>query len=230
MDPFVSELIAKIKIAAAANVSDVKRHFSTPITAGAFKGLRNCIIAIGASTGGTAAIDSLLRAFPQDMPGTVIVQHMPAVFTRMYAERLNNLCAVEVKEAKTGDVVLPGRVLIAPGDYHMRIKRFDTGYKIDCFQGEKVNGHCPAVDVLFNSVAEQTGNNAIGIILTGMGNDGAGGLLKMRRMGAKTIGQDEQSAVVYGMPKVAFEIGAVQEQAALDLIPKRLLDLVRSSR
>ncbi|VBB07468.1 signal transduction response regulator chemotaxis protein-glutamate methylesterase, partial [Lucifera butyrica] len=164
---------------------------------------------------------------PADMAGTVIVQHMPPVFTSMYAARLNSTCAVEVKEAQTGDLILPGRVLIAPGDYHMRIKRTGNGYLVECFRGEKVNGHCPSVDVLFHSVAQQAGSNAVGVILTGMGYDGAKSLLAMRQAGARTIGQDEQSSIVYGMPKAAFDIGAVQEQIPLGLIPRKLFSLVR---
>jgi two-component system chemotaxis response regulator CheB len=164
------------------------------------------------------------------MPGTVVVQHMPPVFTEMYATRLNNSCTVEVKEAKTGDRIIPGRVLIAPGNFHLRIKRVNREFVIDCAHGEKVNGHCPSVDILFHSVAEHAGESAIGIILTGMGDDGARGLLALRRTGARTIGQDEKSSVVYGMPKVAFEIGAVQEQVSLDLIPRKLHSLLASRK
>jgi two-component system chemotaxis response regulator CheB len=152
---------------------------------------------------------------------------MPPVFTAMYAARLNSTCAVEVKEARTGDLVLPGRVLLAPGDQHMRVKRVNNDYMVECFQGEKVNGHRPAVDVLFQSVAVQAGSNAIGVILTGMGNDGAKGLLALRQAGAATLGQDERSSVVYGMPKAAFEIGAVQDQAALELISQKIALRVR---
>lgn len=228
VEALVNELIVKIKIASTAKVA---RHRANDPVLGATGGpgtvKRNCLIAIGASTGGTEAIDTLLKAFPADMAGTVIVQHMPPVFTSMYAARLNSTCAVEVKEAQTGDLILPGRVLIAPGDYHMRIKRTGNGYLVECFRGEKVNGHCPSVDVLFHSVAQQAGSNAVGVILTGMGYDGAKSLLAMRQAGARTIGQDEQSSIVYGMPKAAFDIGAVQEQIPLGLIPRKLFSLVR---
>ncbi|HYH02048.1 MAG TPA: CheB methylesterase domain-containing protein, partial [Bacillota bacterium] len=184
------------------------------------------IIAIGASTGGTEATERVLKEFPPNMPGTVIVQHMPAVFTKMYAERLNNSCLMEVKEAENGDRVYPGRILIAPGDFHMRLKKAGSEYLVECFKGEKVNGHCPSVDVLFNSVAQHAGRSALGVILTGMGADGAKGLLAMRQQGARTIGQDEESSVVYGMPKVAYELGAVERQAPLDNIAGLIHSLI----
>ena len=156
------------------------------------------------------------------MPGTVIVQHMPAVFTKMYADRLNNSYLVDVKEAENGDNLYPGRVLIAPGEHQMRLKKRGNTYYVECFRGNKVSGHCPSVDVLFSSVAEVAAKNAIGIILTGMGSDGSRGLLEMRQKGARTIGQDEKSCVVYGMPKVAYEIGAVEKQVPLDKIPQTI--------
>ncbi|MBE5966453.1 MAG: chemotaxis protein CheB [Lachnospiraceae bacterium] len=184
------------------------------------------IIAIGASTGGTEAIYSILRSLPPTVPGIVIVQHIPPVFSRMFAERLNGQTSLQVKEAKTGDYADPGRVLIAPGDQHMRIKKVGKRYQVECFPGDKVNGHCPSVDVLFESAAKEAGKSAIGIILTGMGYDGAKGLLMMRRKGGRTIGQDEASSIVYGMPKAAFDIGAVGIQVALTNIPKVLSELL----
>jgi two-component system chemotaxis response regulator CheB len=226
----LNELTVKIKIASSAKVGHQKKSIEKAIAGGSFKIIRNSIIAIGASTGGTEAIESVLRAFPPDMPGTLVVQHMPPVFTAMYAQRLNNSCSMEVKEAKNGDKVLPGRVLVAPGDYHMRIKRINNEYFVDCSHGEKVSGHCPSVDVLFNSVAELVGRNSIGIILTGMGADGANGLLAMRKAGARTIGQDENTCVVYGMPKAAYELGAVGEQSPLDRIPPKVYSLVHERR
>ena len=226
IESLISELIVKIKIASTAKVGHLKKELSSAQISGkAGTGNHKTIIAIGASTGGTEATYNILKMLPRDMPGMVIVQHMPPVFTRMYAERLNNSCPMEVKEAQTGDLVLPGRALIAPGDYHMKIKKANNGYVVECFQSEKVNGHCPAVDVLFESVAQLAGKNSIGVILTGMGYDGAKGLLSMRKNGALTIGQDEQSCVVYGMPKVAFEIGAVQEQVSLDKIAQKVYSL-----
>lgn len=185
------------------------------------------IIAIGASTGGTEAIVSILKELPNTIPGIVIVQHMPPNFTRMFAERLNSITSLNVKEAQTGDQVLPGHVLVAPGDYHMKVYKSGSSYYIRCFKGEKVNGHCPSVDVLFKSVAAEAGKNAIGVILTGMGSDGAKGLLAMKNSGARTIGQDESSSVVYGMPKVAYNIGAIEKQAPLVKIPGLILTLLQ---
>ena len=181
------------------------------------------IIAIGASTGGTDAINSILTKFSSNMPGFVIVQHMPAGFTGLYAKRLDSISNLEVKEAADGDEVLPGRVLLAPGDYHMTIKRLDSGYRVYCSQDHKVNGHRPSVDVLFDSVAKEAGSNAIGVILTGMGADGAAGLKKIRSFGGYTIGQDERSSVVYGMPMAAYMSGAVMIQMPLYRIPDEII-------
>lgn len=226
MQSFIKELIFKIKIASTAKVGDTRKSPDNETITGRLPITKNqnAIIAIGASTGGTEAIFDIIKRFPKEIPGIVIVQHMPPVFTKLYAERLNNSCAVEVKEAQSRDKVIPGRVLIAPGDYHMSIKKSGSDYVVDCFTGAKVNGHCPSVDVLFESVAEHVGKDAIGVILTGMGYDGAKGLLAMRQKGARTIGQDERSCVVYGMPKVAYDIGAVERQAPLE----RIADLVYS--
>ena len=163
---------------------------------------------------------------PENTPGIVIVQHIPPVFSRMFADRLNSLTGLSVKEARTGDYIETGRVLIAPGDQHMKVVRIGNKYKVHCFVGNKVNGHCPSVDILFESVAKEAGENSIGIILTGMGYDGAKGLLSMRRRGARTIGQDESSSVVYGMPKVAFNIGAVEKQVSLDNIAQQLFKML----
>lgn len=180
------------------------------------------IVAIGASTGGTEAIFSVVKDFGTDIPGVVIVQHMPPGFTDMYAKRLDNQCRVQVKEAETGDRVLPGHVLIAPGgDRHMHLVKVNGVYQVECRPGPKVNGHCPSVDVLFESVAKVAGSKALGIILTGMGGDGAKGLLAMRKAGARTIGQDESTCVVYGMPKVAYDLGAVEYQEKLQDIAGR---------
>lgn len=169
-----------------------------------------------------------MKSLPPSIPGIVIVQHIPLVFSRMFSERLDNSTQLRVKEARTGDYVEKGRVLIAPGDEHMRVKKVGGRYKVECFQGEKVNGHCPSVDILFESVAKECGSNAVGIILTGMGYDGAKGLLAMKRKGAMTIGQDEKSSVVYGMPKVAYDIGAVIRQASLDDIPQLICSMLAS--
>lgn len=178
------------------------------------------LIAIGASTGGTEAILEVVRQFPAKMPGIVITQHMPPGFTAMYAERLNRLCNLEVKEAVHGDKVLPGRILLAPGGLQMRVVRLGAGYSVSCTEEDKVSGHRPSVDVLFTSVAANVKNRAIGVILTGMGADGAAGMLRMRKSGAYTIGQDRDSCVVYGMPMEAYKIGAVCQQASLSNIPQ----------
>ena len=223
LEEFIShELIAKVKIAATAKIGNVRRQtVQTQITR--FSGRnKDLIIAIGASTGGTEAICTVVKEYGDDLPGIVVVQHMPPGFTEMYAKRLDNDCKVHVKEAETGDQVLPGHMLIAPGgDRHMRLVKVNGVYQVECRQGPKVNGHCPSVDVLFDSVAKVAGANALGIILTGMGGDGAKGLLAMRQAGARTIGQDESTCVVYGMPKVAYDIGAVQYQENLHNIASK---------
>jgi two-component system chemotaxis response regulator CheB len=184
------------------------------------------IIAIGASTGGTEAIRTLLEGFPAAMPGTLIVQHMPAGFTRMFAERLNQLCAMEVKEAAHGDKLRPGLVLLAAGGEHMQLVRAGSGFQVHCAPGEKVSGHCPSVDVLMHSVARLAGSRAIGLLLTGMGADGADGLCAMRRAKARTLAQDQASSVVFGMPKVAFERGGAERLVAIDQMATATLHLL----
>lgn len=229
VEAIINELIIKIKIASTAKVGNGKNEsllMKSKINTS--NRSLNKVIAIGASTGGTEAIFNIIKYFPKDMPGIVIVQHMPPVFTRLYAQRLDNSCLMEVKEAGNGDMVCPGKVLIAPGEYHMKLKKKDGKYFVECARGQRVNGHCPSVDVLFNSVAETAGMNAIGIILTGMGSDGAKGLLAMRKKGARTLGQDAKSCIVYGMPKVAFEIGAVEKQASLEAIPQLVYSLLKN--
>ena len=224
MASFVNELIIKIKIASTAKVGNRKSDYtpSRPVTSQGIDTMSK-IIAIGASTGGTDAIHTVISGLPRDMPPIVIVQHMPPVFTKLYAERLNNTCELEVKEAEDGDALRPGRVLIAPGNYQMRVAKRGSGYIVKCTQEEKVSGHCPSVDVLFDSVADVAGKQSVGVILTGMGRDGANGLLKMKKIGAYTIGQDEKSSVVYGMPMVAFNIGAVDKQLPLDRIDDEII-------
>lgn len=187
--------------------------------------LDTTVIALGASTGGTEATLQVLERLPADIPGMVITQHMPEGFTGMYAQRLNRLCKMEVKEAVNGDIIKRGRVLIAPGgDNHMRVVRLGGKYTVRVSPGEKVNGHRPSVDVLFKSVAQTVKSCAVGIILTGMGQDGAYGLLDMRNAGAYTIGQDKESCVVYGMPMVAQNIGAVCIQSSCTNIPSVLIN------
>jgi two-component system chemotaxis response regulator CheB len=177
------------------------------------------VVAIGTSTGGTQALETVLTALPQVSPGIVIVQHMPEKFTGAFAARLNDLCRIEVREAKSGDRVLPGLALIAPGGRHMLLKRNGAQYHVDIVDGPPVSRHRPSVDVLFRSVAKCAAKNALGIIMTGMGDDGASGLLEMRNEGAATIAQDEQTCVVYGMPKEAVKRGAVGKSLPLTGIP-----------
>jgi len=229
LQAFIQELAVKVKIASISNVAHHKRGYKTEVTdrGVSSKGGKERILAIGASTGGTEAIYDVIRKFPKDMVGTVVVQHMPPVFTRMYAERLNQSCVVEVKEAEDGDVVRTGRVLIAPGDIHIQVVRKGNGYCVRFIEKEKVNGHRPSVDVLFDSVAQAAGPLAIGLILTGMGNDGAKGLLAMKEKGADTIGQNEATSIVYGMPKVAFELGAVDIQLPLKDITEQIIKVLR---
>ena len=223
---FISELAIKIKIASIAKVGQhkhigIKNQIAQK--SGAHKN-NNFLIAIGASTGGTEATAQILKELGNDLPGMVIVQHMPPVFTRLYSERLNETCAMEVKEAADKDALVPGRVLIAPGGMHMTMVNRGGNMSVECRAGEKLNVHCQSVDVLFESVAKLRGIQTLGIILTGMGSDGARGLLAMRNQGAETIGQDQKTCVVYGMPAVAHNIGAVQIQAPLGDIARRLYD------
>ncbi|MCM1022931.1 MAG: chemotaxis response regulator protein-glutamate methylesterase [Prevotella sp.] len=180
------------------------------------------VVALGASTGGTDALECIIKSFPETMPPVLVVQHMPPVFTRMYSERLDRCCAVHVKEAQDGDRLTEGVCLIAAGGYHMELKKDARGYFVKCYQGEKVSGHCPSVDVMFTSVAEVAGRKAIGAIMTGMGADGAKGLKKMHDKGAYTIGQDKETCVVYGMPMEAYKLGACSEQQPLANIGKTL--------
>jgi two-component system chemotaxis response regulator CheB len=176
------------------------------------------LVAIGTSTGGTQALESVLTRLPRVPPGIVVVQHMPEKFTAAFAARLNGLCEIEVMEAKQGDRVIPGRALIAPGGRHMSVRRSGAQYHVDITDGPLVSHHRPSVDVLFRSVAKCAGRNALGIIMTGMGDDGARGLKEMRDAGARTFGQDERSCVVYGMPREAMKLGAVQQEVPLDAI------------
>ena len=183
----------------------------------------NKLIAIGSSTGGTQALEAVLTQLPPNLPGIVIVQHMPPIFTKSFADRLNTICQVNVKEAEDGDHVQSGYVLIAPGNYHMLNEKNGARYYTRIKQGPPVLHHRPSVDVLFNSVARSAGINAMGVILTGMGTDGAKGLLNMKEKGAFTLGQDEATSVVYGMPREAFYIGAVKEQLPLQQIPEKII-------
>ncbi len=177
------------------------------------------IIVIGTSTGGTQALEQILAKIPRTCPGIAVVQHMPEKFTAAFAKRLDGLCEVDIKEAESGDRLIPGRVLIAPGGHHLEVQRSGAQYIAKVFRGPSVNRHCPSVDVLFRSAARAAGRNAMGIILTGMGDDGARGLLEMRQAGCRTIAQDEASCVVFGMPKEAINLGAAKEVMSLAQIP-----------
>ncbi|MFO8239723.1 MAG: chemotaxis response regulator protein-glutamate methylesterase [Dissulfuribacterales bacterium] len=220
------------KIRAASRVKMVKRnpaHQPTRIESkpiGALSKTSNKVIAIGASTGGTEALKNVLSRMPCNSPGMVIVQHMPAKFTTAFAERLDDICQVTVKEAQNNDTVNPGTALIAPGNYHMILRRSGARYYVEVKTGPMVHHQRPAVDILFKSTAQYAGPNSIGAILTGMGVDGAEGLLKMKQSGAKTIAQDEKSCVVFGMPKEAIKMGAADKVLPLDRIAEEMVRMV----
>jgi two-component system, chemotaxis family, protein-glutamate methylesterase/glutaminase len=231
LNEMVSQLVEKIRGAALAKnrvsaprprprINAVAQSTAMPFST------TDKIIAIGASTGGTEAIRAILPALPAVFPGIVIAQHMPANFTRSFADSLNNSCDLQVKEAEENDTIRPGLVLLAPGNYHMIVRRSGARYYVSLNQGPMVHHQRPAVDVLFTSVAKYAGKNALGVILTGMGKDGAAGLLKMKESGSFTIGQDEKSCVVYGMPKVAAEVGAVEYVRALEDIPQTIMQVL----
>jgi two-component system chemotaxis response regulator CheB len=189
----------------------------------------NQILAIGASTGGTVAIERILAALPHNVPGIVITQHMPELFTKFFANRLKAMSRLDVREGVDGDSVVPGVALVAPGNKHMLLRRSGARYLVEVKDGPLVNRHRPSVDVMFRSVARSAGQNAIGVILTGMGGDGALGLLAMREAGARTIAQDEASCVVFGMPKVAIEAGGVEKTLPLDLVAPEVLRLAEDA-
>jgi two-component system chemotaxis response regulator CheB len=222
------EIIEKIKIAVRAKPrlrSAQRRPTPAATTGPLLKTTTQKVICIGASTGGTEAIYDVLTALPADTPGIVIVQHMPAGFTRSFAERLDRECQVRVKEAEDGDRILQGHALLAPGGLHMAVQRAGASHVVRVGPGPPVNRHCPSVDVLFRSAAHHLGRNALGVILTGMGNDGAAGLLEMRHAGARTIAEDESTCVVFGMPAEAIALGAAEEVVPLHNVAARILTL-----
>ncbi|MBU2644214.1 chemotaxis response regulator protein-glutamate methylesterase [bacterium] len=227
LNAMMADLREKVKIASTADVSHWRsRQQPLPRShpeSRVLSGGTDKVIAIGASTGGTEAIRTMIKMFPASTPGVAIVQHMPPGFIQAFAESLDHQSAMQVKEAENGDRILPGRVVIAPGGKQMKIYRSGGVYLTKIFDGERVNGHCPSVEVLMNSVAEQVGDNAVGVMLTGMGGDGAKGLLAMRKAGARTFAQDEKTSVVFGMPKVAYEIGAVEKMLPIDAIVPAIL-------
>lgn len=222
----IDELTDKVKMASEVKVGCKKARIKKENPKQKLEKKSDKIIAIGASTGGTDAIFDVLSKFPEDIPGVVIVQHMPPVFTYMYAQRLNNSCPPIVAEAKDGDEITRGKVLIAPGDYQMEVVKRGGRYFVKCYKGDKVSGHCPSVDVLFNSVAGLNGSDIIAVLLTGMGRDGANGMKLIHEASGVTIGQDEKSSVVYGMPRAAYELGAVKYQLPLQEIPKKIISLL----
>jgi two-component system chemotaxis response regulator CheB len=225
------QLADKIRAAARAHVSQRQEQTSvsdspTVLSSRALGETTNKIIAIGASTGGTEALKKVLVRFPSTVPGILVVQHMPPNFTTAFADRLDSMCQIGAKEAEDGDSVLPGRALVAPGNYHMLLKRSGARYYVSVKTGPMVCHQRPSVDVLFNSVAQYAGSNVVGVILTGMGADGAKGMLKMREAGARTIGQDEASCVVFGMPKEAIKTGAVEKVVPLERVAQAVMNLL----
>ncbi|OJW95061.1 chemotaxis response regulator protein-glutamate methylesterase [Thiobacillus sp. 65-1402] len=238
LEDAAADLIRAVKTAAHANVRNLKINSAVPPVAvmpklnadailpaasQAMAQTTERIVAIGTSTGGTQALEAVLTALPRVSPGIVIVQHMPEKFTASFAARLDTLCQIEVREAQNGDRVMPGRALIAPGGRHMLLKRNGSQYHVEVVDGPVVNRHRPSVDVLFRSVAKFAGRNALGVIMTGMGDDGARGLKEMRDAGAATVAQDEASCVVYGMPKEAVKLGGVDRSASLQAIPAEIM-------
>lgn len=222
-----SDLIAKIKEAARTRVraAGVRSAPTVKKLATSLSATTEKVLAIGASTGGVQALTEVLTQFPADAPGTVIVQHMPPKFTRSFADRLNTVCSVRVKEATDGDTVLSGQVLIAPGGLHMMLRRSGARYYVELKEGPPVHHQRPSVEVLFNSVATYAGRNAVGAILTGMGADGATGLLAMRQAGARTLAQDEATCAVFGMPQAAIKIGAAESVVPIEEVAGRMLSL-----
>lgn len=237
-----SDLVAVVKAAAHANVQRMSRRAATPAAPAvvppkltvdavlpptettAMQRTTERVVAIGTSTGGTQALEEVLVQLARDSAGIAIVQHMPEKFTAAFADRLNRLCAVEVREARHGERLLPGHALIAPGGRHIALRRSGAYYYVDVIDGPLVNRHRPSVDVLFRSVARCAGPNALGIIMTGMGDDGARGLKEMRDAGSATVAQDEASCIVFGMPKEAIRLGAAQRVLPLSEMPRTILD------
>jgi two-component system chemotaxis response regulator CheB len=218
--------VAKVKAAARARVRPARTSTAAPVplTGKTYQfSATHRIVAIGASTGGTEALKELLSPLPADFPGIVIVQHMPETFTHQFAARLDSLCKIRVKEAQDGDRILPGHALLAPGGHHMAVVRRGMEYAVHVYRGERVNRHLPSVDVLFSSCARSMGKNALGVLLTGMGADGAKGMLEMKQAGAFNIAQDESTSVVFGMPREAILLNAVDRVLPLGHVPDALL-------
>ena len=226
-----AELVEKIRAASTARFRIKPMPSGEPVAAvspGPLLNMTHKVLAIGASTGGTEAIRTVLMGLPATSPGTVIVQHMPEHFTASFAARLDGLCAMEVREARNGDLVTPGLALLAPGNHHMVLRRSGAQFSVEVKGGPPVHYQRPSVDVLFHSVARQAGHNAIGAILTGMGADGAGGLLAMRQAGARTLAQDEETCVVFGMPREAIHLGAAEQVVPLQDIAARMMAVLQT--
>src|SRR5512142_426103 len=224
-----ADLVQKVKDVAASGIRNVPLALGEPPPpARALSRTTNQVVAIGASTGGTVAVERILKALPHNAPGILITQHMPELFTRYFATRLKETTKLDAREAQGGESVVPGVVLVAPGNKHLLLRRSGARYVVEVKDGPRVNRHRPSVDVMFRSVASAAGRNAVGAILTGMGGDGAQGLLEMRNAGARTLAQDEASCIVYGMPKVAFEIGAVEKVVTLEAMAGAILDATRA--
>ncbi len=219
-----ADLLQKVKDVAAAGIRAVPATADPPRPVRALTRTTNQVVAIGASTGGTVAVERILRSLPHNAPGIVITQHMPELFTRYFAGRLKEASQLDVREAQDGDSVVPGVALVAPGNRHLLLRRSGARYLTEVKEGPRVNRHRPSVDVMFRSVAHAAGRNAVGVLLTGMGGDGAQGLLAMHEAGAHTVAQDEASCVVFGMPKVAIELGAVDRVLPVDRIAGEILD------
>jgi len=221
------QLAEKIRAASRVKMARQERGASPPVKEAepirALAQTSQKIVAVGASTGGTEALKTVLTKLPPNSPGLLVVQHMPANFTTAFAERLNSLCQISVREARDGDSIAPGTALIAPGNFHMIMRRSGARYYVDIKNGPMVHHQRPAADILFKSTARYAGANAIGVILTGMGADGASGLLEMKKAGASTIAQDERTCVVFGMPKEAIKIGAVDRVLPIDLIASEII-------
>ncbi len=234
LEELAETITSKIKAAAAATV---RKRTPTPVSQDRIREMAthssmikttDTIIAIGASTGGTEALKDLLEVLPPGVPPIVITQHMPERFTKTFADRLNSVCQIGVKEAEEGDSVIPGQALLAPGNYHMELRRSGAKYHVTLTQNPPVNRHRPSVDAMFDSVAQYAGSNSLGVILTGMGNDGAAGMLKMKKAGAFNLAQDEASCVVFGMPKEAIKAGGVDKILPLNDLPAAMLTYLKT--
>ncbi len=234
LEELAETITSKIRAAAAATV---RKRTSTPVSQDRIREMAthtsmikttDTIIAIGASTGGTEALKELLEVLPPGVPPIVITQHMPERFTKTFANRLNEVCQIGVKEAEEGDSVIPGQALLAPGNYHMELRRSGARYQVTLNQNPPVNRHRPSVDAMFHSVAHYAGSNSLGVILTGMGNDGAAGMLEMKKAGAYNLAQDEASCVVFGMPKEAIKAGGVDKILPLSDLPAAMLTYLKT--